>query len=126
MSVSEAASSISGSTINSSSRPSLWEWLVIESTRRDIGRSPEPVGQLLDRDERFPRENGDVLRRDRDERGVREGVGVFQPFQRDDARVVFGEVIPDIHVDFDDAPGAGGKRQQEDDGKQDRQPSGGP
>ena len=90
---------------------------------RDVGRSPEPIGQLLDRGERFPRENGPVPRRDRDKRGIGESIGVFQPFQRDDMRVVLGEMIPDVDVDFDDAPGAGGKRQHEDHGKQDGQPS---
>ena len=89
----------------------------------DIGRTPEPVGQLLDGDQGFPREYGAVLRRHRDKRGVGEGVGVFQAVERDNVRVVLAEVIADVDIHFDDAPGARGEDRHDKQRQQDGQPA---
>ena len=88
----------------------------------DIGRLPEPFGQLLDGNQRFARENPAGLRRDGDERGIRYGVGVFQPLERDKVRVVLVEMIPEVDIDGNDELRARRKDRHQRQRKQDGQP----
>ena len=80
------------------------------------GRLPELLGQLFEGDERFAREYGALLRRHGDERSIGEGVGVFEPFEGDDVRVVRAEVIPDVDVDLDEVPQTRGEGEHDQQG----------
>ena len=80
-------------------------------------------GQIFNGNERFPRENGAVLRRHGNKRGVGESVGVFQLFERDDVRVVFAEMIPNVDIHYNYVPGTGGEDHHDKQGEKNRQPS---
>ena len=89
----------------------------------DIGRLPEPVGQLFDGNERLARENRALLRRSHHKRGVGKGIGFLQPVQRDDMRVVMAEMVPDIDIDFNDAGRARSQGQHDQQADQNGKPS---
>ena len=88
-----------------------------------VRRLPELLGQLFEGAERFAREDGALLRRHGDERRIGERVGVFEPFEGDDVRVVRAEVIPDVDVDLDEVPQARGEGEHDQQGEQNGQPS---
>lgn len=83
----------------------------------DIGGAPEQLGHLFQGDQRFPRENGAVLRRYGKQRGVGERVGVLHFFERDEVRVVLAEVIAKVDVDIDDVLGTRDERQYDKQGE---------
>ena len=89
----------------------------------DIGRSPQQIGQLFYGNERFLRENGAVLRRHGNQRGIGDRVGVFQLFERDKAGVVLAEMIPKIDVDLYYVHGARSEGQYDNQREQEGQPS---
>ena len=66
---------------------------------------------------------GALPRRYGDKRGVGESVGVFQPFERDDVRVVFAEMIPNVDIHRYYVPGTRGEGQHDEQREQNGQPS---
>ena len=65
----------------------------------DIGRQPKLFRQLFDGNERILVENRPGLGRDGHKHGIGNGVDVFQIVERDNVRVVFLEMVPDVDVD---------------------------
>ena len=86
-------------------------------------RAPKLLGQIFDGNERFPRENGALLRRYGNKRGIGESIGVFQLFERDNVWVVFAEMIPNVDIYYNYVPGTGGEDHYDKQGEQNGQPS---